>query len=119
MTNIFDIKGRREDQYRAALAKPAEKRGAVARAVIQQGERRHAGDAPAADATQIIRVYSGKHMDRNYMVEANKLLAQGWHIEHQSYSGTSGPGLGKVLLIGVFAFAGKRGAKSLTVVYSK
>lgn len=86
-----------------------------------QQAKRHPVIVPAAavEAGQLVKVYRGKNMDKDFQRELAVLAKDGWRVQSQSYGGQRGPGVGKVLLVGVFAFAGGRKPGEMTVVYKK
>lgn len=72
-----------------------------------------------ATTTQLIRTYKGGGMERAFQREAARLARLGWSAGTPAYSGTAGPGVAKVAAFGVFAYAGGRKPKQMTVVYSR
>lgn len=75
--------------------------------------------AQSATQTQLIRVYKGGHLERQFQQDATRLAALGWTPGTPSYGETKGPGVGKVLAFGLLAFSGNRKPTTMTVVYTR
>jgi hypothetical protein len=66
---------------------------------------------------QIIKVYRGANMDRQFQHEAARLAQQGYIVQSQSYGGQKGVGVGKAVAFGAFSLLGSRKPKEMTVIY--
>lgn len=107
---------RKQEQYEAALAKPPEKRNWLERQLVKAGDQRVGAIAEAADAKQMIRVYSKGDVAKEFQHDAARLAKDGWRVQSQTAGGQTS-NVGKALLFGPLALAAGRKTKEITVVY--